>query len=280
MADFKEALEELMSYYKDFVDLYINQIKDGPEGTLIHQSNHGKKQFLLVTTDNGKRNRKSITKNTDLLRKLARVEFARKALGVLKPDVALLQSVLDKLKPFEPDRILDSMTNAYKLLPEDFFFDRDAVVTNFNLDDADRTRIERHREWGEQRYEQCELYPEYKNKRSSRGELLRSKSELLIVERLYHYEIPKHYDETIIANGETFYPDFTFQGADGDLFYWEHLGMMNIPKYSSRNIKKLRDYIEAGIIPGNNLILSFDGDGTINMGMIDAIIKNEVIPRL
>ena len=280
MGLFKENLEELLSFYKDLIDLYSNEVKNRPEGSLIHQVNQGYDQLLLSKIENGKRTRKCITKNTDLLRKLARVEFARKALGVLKPDVALLQSVLDKLKPFEPDRILDSMTNAYKLLPEDYFFDRDAVVTNFNLDGADRTRIERHREWGEQSYEQCELYPEYKNKRSSRGELLRSKSELLIVERLYHYEIPKHYDETIVANGETFYPDFTFQGADGDLFYWEHLGMMNIPKYSSRNIKKLRDYIEAGIIPGNNLILSFDGDGTINMGMIDAIIKNEVIPRL
>ena len=39
-------------------------------------------------------------------------------------------------------------------------------------------------------------------------------------------------------------------------------------------------YYDAGLVPGVNLILSFERHGSIDMGMIDAIIEHEVIPRL
>lgn len=56
--------------------------------------------------------------------------------------------------------------------------------------------------------------------------------------------------------------------------------MMDNREYAANNLKKLERYNAAGIIPGDNLILSFDRRGTINMGMVDAIVENEVIPRL
>ena len=43
---------------------------------------------------------------------------------------------------------------------------------------------------------------------------------------------------------------------------------------------KLEDYRNAGIILGDRLILTFDRNGLIDMGMIEATIKYEVIPRL
>ena len=36
----------------------------------------------------------------------------------------------------------------------------------------------------------------------------------------------------------------------------------------------------SGLLPGENLIVSFERHGSIDMGMIDAIIEHEVIPRL
>jgi hypothetical protein len=56
--------------------------------------------------------------------------------------------------------------------------------------------------------------------------------------------------------------------------------MMDDPGYAKRNYKKLGDYYDAGLIPGDNLILTFSRGDDINMGTIKSIIINEVLPRL
>lgn len=56
--------------------------------------------------------------------------------------------------------------------------------------------------------------------------------------------------------------------------------MMDNEKYAKRNFLKLDDYYDAGLIPGRNLIVVFNSKGVMNVGSIDAIIENEVIPRL
>ena len=75
-------------------------------------------------------------------------------------------------------------------------------------------------------------------------------------------------------------PDFTFEDYTRSQFYWEHLGKMDDPEYAERNFRKLRRYYDAGLIPGDNLILSFDRNGTIDMKYIEGIVENEEIPRL
>ena len=92
--------------------------------------------------------------------------------------------------------------------------------------------------------------------------------------------IEKDYDEELLINGELIVPDFTFEGADCKLFHWEHMGAMDMQDYADRNFRKLKKYHRLGIIPGDNLILSFDRKGAIDMPVIDDIIRHEIIPRL
>jgi hypothetical protein len=76
----------------------------------------------------------------------------------------------------------------------------------------------------------------YDNKhihRSRRGELMISKSEVIIANELaaagivYEYELP-----FIGTDGTPRYPDFTIEDADtGITWYWEHLGMLGNTKY-------------------------------------------------
>ena len=56
--------------------------------------------------------------------------------------------------------------------------------------------------------------------------------------------------------------------------------MMDDAKYAKRNFLKLDDYYDAGLIPGDNLILVFDSKGIMNVKVIESIIENEIIPRL
>ena len=97
---------------------------------------------------------------------------------------------------------------------------------------------------------------------------------------MYKYSIPFHYEEELEADGKIFAPDFTLEGMNQNMFYLDYFGMMDNPKYAKRNFIKLDDYYDIGLIPGDNLIVVFDSKGIMNAGMIEAIIKNEIIPRL
>ena len=39
-------------------------------------------------------------------------------------------------------------------------------------------------------------------------------------------------------------------------------------------------YEKAGIVPWQNLIITYDEDGVINAPLINSIIENDVLPRL
>ncbi len=277
----EEKIREILTMYEALEKRFNIELESSPEGSLLHQMNGGYVEFLhSIPNENGKRERKGINRKPDLIRALAQKEFDRKAQKIISHNIAEYKKALDKQLIFDPDQILKSMKNAYALLPEEYFFDRDNLVIAAGLEGETLARIRSHEEWWKKPYKEYLGHPENKTKRSSRGQMVRSKSELLIVESLYKYGVHFHYEEEFSVGSKIFAPDATFEGAGHKLFYWEHLGMMSNFRYARRNIRKLDDYYDIGLIPGENLILSFDNDDDINMGMIDAIILNEVIPRL
>ena len=112
--------------------------------------------------------------------------------------------------------------------------------------------------------------------RTKRGDLVRSKSEVIIANELlaqgvdrYQYEAPLR-----LPNNHTRYPDFTIIDDDtGERYYWEHLGLLHNPDYADRWERKLAAYRAADIIPheegggdAGTLITTRDDEG----GGIDA----------
>jgi len=87
--------------------------------------------------------------------------------------------------------------------------------------------------------------------RTERGDLVRSKSELVIADKLHARGIDYKYEQPLVlSNGHVRYPDFTITDhARGITFYWEHLGMLDDPGYRTRWERKRAEYINAGIVP-------------------------------
>ncbi len=85
--------------------------------------------------------------------------------------------------------------------------------------------------------------------RTERGDLVRSKSELVIGDKLHAHGIDYAYEQPLVLpNGRTRYPDFTIEDhARGVTFYWEHLGMLNDPGYRARWERKRAEYLACGI---------------------------------
>ena len=85
--------------------------------------------------------------------------------------------------------------------------------------------------------------------RTERGDLVRSKSELVIADKLHARGIDYAYEQPLVLpNGRIRYPDFTIADhARGVSFYWEHLGMLDDPRYRARWEGKRTEYLRCGI---------------------------------
>ena len=118
--------------------------------------------------------------------------------------------------------------------------------------------------------------------RTERGDLVRSKSELVIADKLHARGIDYAYEQPLVLpNGRTRYPDFTIADhARGVTFYWEHLGMLDDQGYKARWEDKRAEYLgcnikphEEGGGPEGTLIESRDAPG----GGLDAAAIASVI---
>lgn len=113
--------------------------------------------------------------------------------------------------------------------------------------------------------------------KTRRGELVRSKSEVIIANELDHAGIPYEYEkELVLENDGMRIPDFTIEDAEtGKCFYWEHCGMLGDAEYARRWEEKKKLYVQHGIVEDVNLIVSKDDlNGGIDSAAISVLIKN------
>jgi hypothetical protein len=109
-------------------------------------------------------------------------------------------------------------------------------------------------------------YAEHLIHRTERGELVRSKSELVIANLLYHHNLAYHYEKPLqLSSGRWIHPDFSFADPAGEPIVWEHLGMMAKKEYSDSWAKRKAQYVASGFVLGENLFTSEDGpDGSLD----------------
>ena len=91
------------------------------------------------------------------------------------------------------------------------------------------------------------------------GAKVRSKSEAMIDMALYTNNIPFRYECELPLSSKTYYPDFTIRHPlTGKIYYWEHFGLMDNPEYYAKATSKLHNYISHGILPGLQLIITYE----------------------
>lgn len=92
------------------------------------------------------------------------------------------------------------------------------------------------------------------------GAQVQSKSEMMIADTLTRKGIQFKYEEVIIINGYSLKPDFTIIYRD-QVYYWEHLGLMDKEEYRKSWEWKKEKYKQAGIVEGVNLIVTRESKG-------------------
>lgn len=96
------------------------------------------------------------------------------------------------------------------------------------------------------------------------GITVRSKSERTIADALTRYGLPFKYEAafrcTVEGTNVLYYPDFTILRSDGHEVIWEHLGLVENSSYLSKSMRKLSNYMLAGLSLADDLIITLESD--------------------
>lgn len=118
------------------------------------------------------------------------------------------------------------------------------------------------------------------------GEHVRSKSELVIADRLKVSGVPYYYEDPLVLADQSnskdgltpclyWHPDFRVRNTrTGKQYYWEHFGMLDNPEYCNSCQNKLEVYAKYGYFPGENLIITSESsEHGLNLEYVDCLIE-------
>jgi hypothetical protein len=121
-------------------------------------------------------------------------------------------------------------------------------------------------------------HPENLIHRTATGELVRSKSEVIVADTLTRLGISYEYEEPLYAKDDPMdfrLPDFTVR-YEGETWYWEHLGMLTVPSYAEAWERKKEWYDRQGL--AHRVVTSADGsDGSIDATAIEAAARLSIL---
>ena len=133
------------------------------------------------------------------------------------------------------------------------------------LIDGDVSSNELHQEIG--KYLGVEKHYLGKVYSTTKGDLVRSKSEVIIANLLFQYDIKYGYEKKLKYEDKWIEPDFTIILDNGEEYYWEHLGMLGLESYDNRWLEKQEIYNKYF---NGKLIVTYEG-ATITESTIDII---------
>ena len=107
------------------------------------------------------------------------------------------------------------------------------------------------------------------------GEHVRSKSEVIIADRLYAKGIPYKYECPLQIGNRIIHPDFTIlRLSDRKIIYHEHCGMMDDPNYAKDMVNRINLYSTADIYLGDRLFFTLESSETpLDIRLLDELIE-------
>lgn len=261
-------LTEELKNKEEQLKLLQEQIKSSlqkaPAGKLRITHKKGKTLYYhksIVNNNKASDYGKYIRKEDVLLaQQLAQKEYEEILLKNVQNELKTVQNYLNKINE-------NGLTEAYELLSED----RKRLVIPKVL-----SVNQKEKQWLEETYtgkgfavNDPEIYTE-------KNERVRSKSEKILADKLSLEGISYKYECPLKLEGYgTVYPDFTvFNKRTGEIFFWEHLGMMDNPAYAEKAVLKIENYEKNNIFPGKQLILSYETKTLpLNMKVVEKLIK-------
>lgn len=264
-ADLRNSVKELRKLIKEYDAVQ----KAYPCSSIMRTRNNGKTVWYKVEYRRKKRIRKVLKPGSEEYFKILKGLCIDAKREIAETDAALIADIKDRFRDITGAEIIALMHKKYPKIDRS-----DIVIAVSELEDAGKEPSR----WALSDYVQSDYKPEEKIHTTSRELKVRSKSELIICEIFYKYGIEFRYEEVIYINGRRLEPDFIIRRrSDGKIFYWEHCGMMDLPGYRKRYFEKRDLYEFCGIVPWDNLIFTYDREGSIDSNYIESIVKTVLL---
>lgn len=237
------------------------ELKTLPQGQLYCLQRNGRWFYYELFPKKGNRKKEKrvgITGDTDKVFALVRKSYITKALALVDKDIKVLDMAIKHYVDFDEESVMSKLLSKHPELSEGIYHGQQS--------DED---------WADNYERQKDFYDSDRTSTSVKGVEMRSKNEVYIAARLDHFGIPYRYEASVPHPDVSRIPDFTIRRPrDGKIIYWEHLGMMGDSGYKSGNEIKFIEYENSGIVPWDNLIVTYDtSDGGIDAKIIDAMIQ-------
>lgn len=237
---FYEKLQEEFKRLTYEIELITHQLETLPEGKLIVTNNHGRFKWY-------QKEEKHLTYIPKCQRSIAEKLAERKYLAQRQQELIQERNDIQSyLLHFE-----EKTSSA-----DDMLLDRryqELLAPSFKLSSQ---ILE---EWKNSPFQQSTNHPEHLKHRSCSGNIVRSKSEVIIDTALFHHRLAFRYECMLQLEDFIFYPDFTIMHPESlKIIYWEHFGLMDQPSYARKAYEKLQFFNSNNIIPTINLITTFE----------------------
>ena len=239
------------------IDITEKKIRSFPDGRIKIKKRKSGVYYYLSTGENN--DRLLSESDRELIGALIQKSYLKKTLISMKKElksIIMLQKVCPETKAEE---IYDQLSAERRTFVKPIILGEEAYI----------------QKWLETPYDHKPFKKNAPGFLTLKGERVRSKSEIIIADRLYANGIPYKYECPILVGGEIFHPDFTIlRMSDRKILYHEHCGRMDEPGYTEDMVDRVNKYNEEGIIQGDRLFLSFEtSDKPLDARVIDNLIN-------
>ena len=228
-----------------------------PQGRIRISQNGGHPEYYLVTERGSLRGKYLPHSQKTLARQLAQKDYDARLIKLLQKEITALQNYMKQ-------------TSNGRAIPE--LYDSLCPARRSLITPAILTNEQYAARWQDISWKGRPFASDAPYICTARGERVRSKSEVIIADTLFRYNIPYRYEFPItlkrsnsddirrdFGSSITLYPDFLcLNTRTRTEFYWEHFGLMDSTEYSNNAAGKLRLYTENGILAGRNLIITME----------------------
>ena len=247
-------------------------LKKAPKGRLLTERQRGMYTRYFWRKDARDKKGTYLGKGDEAtIKALGQKDYELRLLKAATAEKARLEKLLasyEKGSSGENDESCEAaLAQVYDTLPAD----RKHLVNPYILPDQEYAQ-----KWAQQEYVPNGHAFSMGGLFTSKGQRVRSKSEVIIANLLDESGVPYLYEKPLYLGGySSVYPDFTVLNTrTREEYVWEHLGGMDDPDYCHKALEKLNDYALAGYLPGKNLLVTQESASVpLDTRVVSAIIQ-------
>ena len=232
-------------------DLVVKHCKNNVQ--FYRRQKPGQRKYLYIHRD-----------EKDLIKELAQKKYNIRYKQALENELQLIEKAIADFKEavFSPADILKSMPAEVQQM----------INTGFTADSEALNR------WEKDRSDETNPKESPVTFLTAKGEQVKSKSEVMIADRLNFFGVPYDYERPLddgLIGKYKYFPDFTcLNRRTGKTYYWEHCGRMDDPKYVEKFIFRLENYAGLDIYPGSELLITMETTRVpLSMRYVESLIR-------